>query len=253
MMFFTPRKKASRLPSGCEIPVPGDFAWDAHFDCLAGQACNEMLRKYYQCPVIPGHTPLSRVSFLALDLETTGLDREKDKIISIGFIPFDIRRIYLAGGRNFLINPVEPMTEASVTIHRIKHSDLDQKPRFEDVLPSLLQAMEHRIPVVHYHPIERQFLAARVQSCFNEIFEFPMIDTMILENRFHTLPKKFWGINFFKRPRLSLRLDASRSRYGLPRYVPHHALTDAIATAELLQAQIQTFYSPDTHLRSLWI
>ncbi|QIK74585.1 hypothetical protein [Nocardioides piscis] len=36
----------------------------------------------------------------------------------------------------------------------------------------------------------------------------------------------------------SLRLDAARKRFGLPRYSAHHALTDAIAAAELLLAQV---------------
>jgi DNA polymerase-3 subunit epsilon len=34
------------------------------------------------------------------------------------------------------------------------------------------------------------------------------------------------------------RLDACRERYGLPDYQGHDALTDALATAELLLAQI---------------
>ena len=50
----------------------------------------------------------------------------------------------------------------------------------------------------------------------------------------------------------SLRLDSSRKRYNLPTYTPHHALTDAIATAELLQAQLAHYYKPDTHIEKLW-
>jgi DNA polymerase-3 subunit epsilon len=36
----------------------------------------------------------------------------------------------------------------------------------------------------------------------------------------------------------SLRLDAARRRFGLPRYAAHRAATDAVATAELLLAQV---------------
>ena len=253
MLFIKPKKRVPQLPSGCENPDPMCFSWDSHFASLAGRSRNDLIRRFYQCPTVSGQTPLGQVSFLALDLETTGLNPEEDKIISIGFVPFDSRRIALSGGRNFLINPGDIMTEASVTIHRIRHSDLDQKPRFEEILPILLKAMENRVVVVHYHPIERQFLATAVRRVLNEVLEFPMIDTMILENRFHNTPKKFWGLSFARQPRVSLRLDTSRSRYGLPRYVPHHALTDALATAELLQAQIQTFCSPEAPLCSLWI
>ncbi|NLW04889.1 MAG: 3'-5' exonuclease, partial [Pseudomonadaceae bacterium] len=47
-------------------------------------------------------------------------------------------------------------------------------------------------------------------------------------------------------------LAACRERYGLPNYHPHDALTDALATAELLQAQIAHHYSPDTPLKKVW-
>ncbi len=36
-----------------------------------------------------------------------------------------------------------------------------------------------------------------------------------------------------------LRLQACRERYNLPNYPAHNALVDALATAELLQAQAQ--------------
>ncbi|MCV5689194.1 3'-5' exonuclease, partial [Escherichia coli] len=51
----------------------------------------------------------------------------------------------------------------------------------------------------------------------------------------------------------SVRLAQSRRRYGLPDYTPHHALTDAIATAELLQAQIAHHYSEEQPIREFWL
>ena len=45
----------------------------------------------------------------------------------------------------------------------------------------------------------------------------------------------------------------SRLRYHLPHYPGHNALIDAIATAELLQAQIQHHFSPDTPVSDLWL
>ncbi|MCP1328190.1 3'-5' exonuclease, partial [Halomonas sp. 707D4] len=51
---------------------------------------------------------------------------------------------------------------------------------------------------------------------------------------------------------VSIRLDASRQRYGLPSYQGHHALTDALATAELFQAQVAYHYSPETPLERFW-
>jgi len=49
----------------------------------------------------------------------------------------------------------------------------------------------------------------------------------------------------------SLRLTDCRSRYSLPAYHNHNALTDALATAELLIAQLQYHYRDDTPLAEL--
>jgi DNA polymerase-3 subunit epsilon len=38
----------------------------------------------------------------------------------------------------------------------------------------------------------------------------------------------------------------------LPRYRLHHALSDALASAELLQAQVAHRFEPQTPLRDLW-
>ena len=45
----------------------------------------------------------------------------------------------------------------------------------------------------------------------------------------------------------------TRRRYGLPFYHPHHALTDALACAELLQAQLITHYGAKTPVGKLWL
>ena len=42
-------------------------------------------------------------------------------------------------------------------------------------------------------------------------------------------------------------------RYGLPHYAGHNALIDAIATAELLQAQVQHHFGTDTPIGDLWV
>ncbi|TDA74648.1 3'-5' exonuclease, partial [Halomonas marinisediminis] len=59
-------------------------------------------------------------------------------------------------------------------------------------------------------------------------------------------------MNWFKRKKpASVRLGQSRERYGLPAYQPHHALTDALATAELLQAQIQYYFQEEMPLSTV--
>jgi DNA polymerase-3 subunit epsilon len=60
---------------------------------------------------------------------------------------------------------------------------------------------------------------------------WPVIDTLELEHRLVTTA---WQPD---PPAGALRLWEARERYGLPHTGPHHALTDAVACAELYLAQ----------------
>ncbi|MEX1056213.1 MAG: 3'-5' exonuclease, partial [Natronospirillum sp.] len=108
------------------------------------------------------------------------------------------------------------------------------------------------IAVVHYQAIERGFFDAALQLRLNEGIEFPVIDTMMLEARRHRSRQGKWRDLLWGRKPVSIRLADSRTRYGLPHYPPHHATTDAVATAELLQAQIAHHFSPETPIEQLW-
>jgi DNA polymerase-3 subunit epsilon len=80
-----------------------------------------------------------------------------------------------------------------------------------------------------------------------------VIDTMQLEARLHRGKKRpGWLARVLGKQAESIRLADSRLRYGLPLYQAHHALTDALATAELLQAQVTTHYSADVTVGELW-
>ena len=121
-----------------------------------------------------------------------------------------------------------------------------------EVLEVVVVTMAGKVVVVHYRGIERPFLQAAVKARLGAGLLFPLIDTMQLEARLHRQqPLSFWQKLRGQRP-LSIRLADSRLRYGLPPYRPHHAVTDALACAELLQAQLSRHYCADTPLSQLW-
>lgn len=231
-----------------------DFDWPSHFAALGRQAKNKCLAEFYHARPVDGTTPLDQVRFLALDLETTGLDASDCAIVSMGFIPFDIHRIYCSRARHMLVKPELPLSERSATIHSITHEKLSTAQGFNIHFNPLLAAMKHHVVVVHYHKIERAFLARTVRRFFDDVFEFPLIDTMVIESGILAAGQRSWFKRLFKKEKKpSLRLDASRARYNLPRYRPHHALTDAVATAELLMAQVRTHYPSHIPVSSLWL
>lgn len=227
--------------------------WAQHAAHLSGTARYPALAHFYQSPWPTADTALENIEFMALDVETTGLDARKHAIVSIGLIPFTLARIRSDQAWHQLVRPRGDLIPESVAFHHITHSDLQQAPRFADVAETLLERLSGRVAVVHYHPIERGFLDQAFRQALGEGLRFPLLDTMQIEATLHPRRKVGWLARVLGKKPVSIRLNDSRRRYGLPAYQAHHALTDALATAELLQAQIATHYSAQQPVGSLWI
>lgn len=227
--------------------------WRAALQLKARQSKDWRLQNFYNAGTYHDETPLSDIDFVALDFETTGLDSKNNSIISIGLVPFNLQRIFCRRAKEWYINPQDSLQEDSIIIHGITHSDLKGAPDLLWVLEQLLDELAGKVVVVHYRRIERDFFDRNLRALINEGIIFPVIDTMQIEADIQRAQSK-GIINWFKgkKPE-SIRLANSRLRYNLPTYQPHDALTDAIATAELLQAQIKYHFSPDTVIKKLWL
>ena len=227
--------------------------WPENYRQQAAKATDPRVRAFYQASCPDPSTPIRDIPLLALDFETTGLEADKHSIVSIGLVPFTLDGIQLGKAWHQIVRPKLPLHQTSITIHGITHAEIDQAPDLEDVLDPLFQHLTGRVPVVHYRNIERPFLNAALQWRLKEELRFPVIDTMAIEAHLH--PKRNpsrWQQLMGKQP-ISIRLPDSRTRYGLPHYAGHNALIDAIATAELFQAQVLHHFSPDTPIGDLWV
>jgi DNA polymerase-3 subunit epsilon len=228
--------------------------WPARCHRLAADANDARLRDFYAAGSVAGDTPLSAVPLVALDVETTGLDPARDGIISIGLVPMTLQRIRASASRHWILKPRVALGAESVTVHGITDSQVRSAPDLLHILDELLQQMAGQVMVVHCREIEQQFLDQALRARIGEGIAFPVIDTMELEARLHRGQRLGWldRLRGRKPPVVSIRLADSRRRYGLPRYRPHHAMTDALSSAELLQAQVAHHFAPDTPVGDLW-
>lgn len=194
---------------------------------------------------------MEKVEFVAMDFETTGLDPQKDAIVSIGLVPFTLSRIPCNQARHYLVKPRRELALESITIHGITHSEVENAPDLEHILEDLLSHISGKLVVVHYRQIERNFLHQTLQKRLGEDLLFPVLDTMSLEFRVRQ-KRQTLAERLLRRPLPSLRLPDIRERYGLPRYHLHHAMTDALATAELLHAQIAHHFDRQQPVIEFW-
>ena len=227
--------------------------WQAFLALKAQLSKDKRLINFYNQGTYHDETPLNEIEFVALDFETTGLDASQNSIISIGLVHFNLQRIFCRKSKSWYINPQDNLQEDSIVIHGITHSDLQSAPSLLRILEQLLDELAGKVIVVHYRRIERDFLDSNLRALFQEGIVFPMVDTMQIESDLQNKRSQRFS-NWFKKKRPhSIRLANSRLRYNLPTYQPHDALTDAIATAELFQAQIKYHFSPETEIKKLWL
>lgn len=232
---------------------PPSIDWQYKYKAKQNVVKDPLLQQFYQTELPNPDTPMGEMTFVAMDFETTGLNADKDEIITIGLVPFTLNRVYLNRAKHWTVRPRQKLDENSIVIHGITHNDIMDAPDLSEIVEEVLNELAGHVLVVHYHKIEREFLDRALKRRIGEGIEFPVIDTMELESQIQKrqtagIVNKIMG----KRPD-SVRLGQSRMRYNLPAYTPHHALTDAIATAELLQAQIAHHFSGDQPLRQFWL
>jgi len=189
------------------------------------------LADYLRTPFPARQTRVDQLVFLAVDLETTGLDPERDEILSIGHVPIRHLHILLGDSAYLLVRPSGAIPASSTVVHHICDDQAAGGVPLAKALPQLLQHLVGKVLVAHHAPLESAFLRHACRRLYAGDVVFPTVDTLALERRW--IERRHLGL-----PSGSLRLAAVRTRYGLPRYPIHNAFSDALAAAELLLAQI---------------
>jgi DNA polymerase III subunit epsilon len=189
------------------------------------------IRDYLSMPKTDPRLPLAEVQLLAVDLETTGLNPAKDQILSIGYIPVNGLEVDLAGAGQVLVRPDGEVGD-SATFHGLTDDALTDALSLPDALDVVFTQLTGRVLLAHHSAIETGFLGRACNAVHGFRPRIDAVDTMALQ--FQLLSQGFDD----EPPTGSLRLNAARSQYGLPRYAAHDALTDALACAELYLAQI---------------
>ncbi|MCC9620279.1 DNA polymerase III subunit epsilon [Thalassospira sp. MA62] len=189
------------------------------------------LRTYYDVPPADPDRPINQTEFIALDLETTGLDPKRDEIVSIGWVIIRQLGVDFSSCEHILVRPRGELHESSVIVHRIFDSDVANAPDIKTALEYLLPQMAGRVLIAHHAPIELGFLGQACKRAFGAPLQIPTVDTLVLALR---------DIHRAGQPMKpgALKLDTLRRSHNLPRFRAHNALSDAIAASGLFLAQV---------------
>lgn len=194
----------------------------------------------------PAPAPRQRVQdseFLALDLETTGLDPARDRILSLGWVLLRGDVILLRESGHQIVRDVGAEVGASATIHGIVDADLEGALPLADALAGLWVRLAGRALLAHCASIECGFLAAACRRLYGLPPPLQAVDTLAIEASLRANAHETPG---------ALRLEACRARHRLPRYRAHNAASDALACAELLLAQVRALGAPQLSMAELY-
>jgi DNA polymerase-3 subunit epsilon len=109
----------------------------------------------------------------------------------------------------------------SLLVHHILPGELAGAPSREEVLEEIDVRLRDAVLLVHFAGMDVPFLRRLYRSCGRRWPRPAVVDTAALAGRLSRPPPGDGN------------LAAIREQLGLPRYRDHHALSDAIATAEL--------------------
>ena len=161
---------------------------------------------------------------IVLDTETTGLDPSSHRIIEIGCVELERRRLT---GRHYhqYTNPMREVDAAAQEVHGISNEFLNDKPEFFSVVDEFLAFVTGGELLIHNAPFDIGFLnaeLARLGASYGRMEDYCTVtDTLAMARRKH--------------PGQRNSLDALCKRYGVDNSQRdlHGALLDAEILADV--------------------
>ncbi|WP_028932962.1 DEDD exonuclease domain-containing protein [Pseudonocardia spinosispora] len=171
-------------------------------------------------------TPLRDVTFVVLDLETTGGSAAADAITEVGAVK--VRGGVQLGELGTLVDPGTGVPPQIVALTGITQAMLLGAPTISSVLPTLLEFLSGAVLVAHNSPFDTGFLRAACERHGRAWPKPPVLCTARLARAALTRDEA-----------PSVRLSALATLFGSTVRPTHRALDDARATVQVLHGLLE--------------
>ncbi len=157
--------------------------------------------------------------FVAIDLETTGLDARRDAAVAVALVPF--RGGEPIDGYETLVNPGRPIPATSTRIHGITDEMVSAAPRLGEVLDDLEVLCGDHVVVGHGVAFDLAILEKVRQAHHRP----PLRNTALCTMRLAAALHPGWA---------DVTLESVASRLGVPVVGRHTARGDALVAGALM-------------------
>ena len=167
-------------------------------------------------------TPWQEAEWCAVDLELTGLDPRRDHVIAVGLAPISGGRVQLGGAGYSLVASDRSSSPAALLTHRLRREELRGGAPLSAAVELILHTLAGRVPIFHHAVVEQRFLSphlARRGLAMPAAADTEQLGRIWMGRRFGQTPE-------------SLSLTALSAALGQRPEPAHHALADAISTAQ---------------------
>ncbi len=172
------------------------------------------------------HQLLKSLEFCVFDLETTGGNQDKDKIIEIGMVK--IKDLEITEKKGMLIRPEIKIPDFIQKLTNISQKDVKESPVIEDVIDEILNFMGDSILVAHNTSFDVPFF----NSVLRRLGKPELKNNTLCTN----LMTKYMIPNL-----MNSNLNYMSRIFKIGHNKAHRALDDAEATAELLLKYLRIF------------
>ncbi len=168
-------------------------------------------------------TAIAQARFVVVDVETSGLDTRRDRLLSIGAVAVTGATIRLADRFEVVLRQPVASAHQNILLHGITGGQQRAGVPVDEAM-RLFSAFAGADPLVAYHAdFDRQFLERAARDALGVDLHGTWIDAAWLA------PALLDRVSGYHRP-----LDDWCAAYGISHIARHNATSDALATAELL-------------------
>ena len=122
--------------------------------------------------------PRKKIIEIVLDVETTGLDYTKERMIEFAAVRLENGKI--KAKYETLINPKQHIRKSSMAVHGITQEMVADAPAEEDVMPDILAFIGDYPIVAHNAIFDYNFLNEASKRLYNKPITNPRIDSQLL-------------------------------------------------------------------------
>lgn len=162
--------------------------------------------------IAPDHS-LENLTFVAFDVETTGLSPISNQLVELSGVKFNCRDDKTETFST-LINPLVQITPQLTSIHGISNEMVASSPTYHTVVPAFLEWAGDAVFIAHNAPFDVEFIRVNVAKLGKQCPSNFVVDTLVLSREL--LPDS---------PRHQLRTVVDY--LGLPPGEYHRALADS--------------------------